>query len=125
MTYYVSYIQSTGELIGVSNVAPPVLNDVYIAHFDMKIDLGCMSWEPSTLSFITTGVLSKLEFLTKFTTQERIAIRASTNPIIIDFMDLLNMAENINLNDINTQNGVGYLAYVGIIEPTRVSEILK
>lgn len=125
MTYFVSYIQSSGVLVGVSNTEPPTLPDVYVAQYQTKIDLENMSWEPSTLSFITTGVLSRLEFLTKFTTQERIAIRSSTDPIIIDFMELLNMAENINLNDTNTKNGVGYLAYLGIIAPSRVGEILK
>ena len=72
MIYYVSYLQSNNQLIGVSNTEPPVLDGVYTAQFQTKIDLDCMTWDVTTLSFVTSDVLSKLEFLTKLTVQERV-----------------------------------------------------
>jgi len=127
MTYFVSYLQVSGELIGVSNIAPPILDNVYVAQYNELPNLISMMWDISTLSFITnpfSGGLSKLEFLTRFTTPERIAIRNSTDPIVGDFMALLNMAESISLTDMNTQNGVGYLVYIGLLEKHRIREIL-
>jgi hypothetical protein len=125
MTYFVSYLQSSNELIGISNVAPPALSGVYVAQYPNLPDLSCVTWDTSTLSFITVGLLSKLEFLTRFTYMERIGIRNSLDPVVADFMSLLGMAEVINLFDINTINGVGYLVYTGLLSPDRQAEILK
>lgn len=68
--------------------------------------------------------LTQLAFLRRFTAPERIAIRASTDPVIQDFLQLVSLAQEILVTDPDTQMGVGYLAQQGFIAPERVAEIL-
>ncbi len=68
--------------------------------------------------------LTQLAFLRRFTASERIAIRASTDPVIQDFLQLVSLAQEILVTDPDTQMGVGYLAQQGFIAPERVAEIL-
>ena len=128
MTYYVSYLQTTSELVGVSNVQPPSLENVYTAQYAECPDLDCMMWDISSLSFITNPdnpVLTKLEFLTRLSSAERIGVRQSVDPVVVDFMALLNLADDVSLADQNTKDGLSYLAYIGLLTPQRVTEILK
>lgn len=68
--------------------------------------------------------LTKLQFLRRFTAEERIAIRTSLNPIIIDFMQLLDLAQDVRLDDPDTMGGVAYLEQQGLIALGRAAEIL-
>ena len=68
--------------------------------------------------------LSKLEFMSRFTTEERIMIRSSTDPVVLDIMKLLELAEFVNVSDTTTQQGVGYLVHSGILSSERAAEIL-
>lgn len=70
--------------------------------------------------------LTQLMFLRLFTAQERIAIKAAANtdPIVEDFLYLLNLAQDINLQDVDTVAGVNYLEQQGLIAPNRAQEIL-
>lgn len=69
--------------------------------------------------------LSQLEFLRRFTSQERIAAKTSADPIIEDFMYLFTLAQNIRLDDPDTIAGVNYLESVGILSEGRTQEILN
>jgi len=69
--------------------------------------------------------LSKYEYLSLFTPAERVAIRASTDPIIMDFREMVNVALEVNLDLDITQQALGYLAAQGLLEPARVAEILR
>ena len=68
--------------------------------------------------------MTRLTFLRRFTAQERIAIRASNDPLIADFLHLLEMAQDIDLTDADTQMGVGYLEQQALIAEGRAVEIL-
>ena len=68
--------------------------------------------------------LTKLQFLRRFTVQERLAIRASTNPIILDFMQLLDLAQDVRLDDPDTLIGVNYLEQQELLAKGRAVEIL-
>ncbi len=68
--------------------------------------------------------LTKLQFLRLFTTAERIAIRASADPVIVDFLQLLDLAQDVRLDDPDTVQGVHYLESEGLIAPGRAAEIL-
>lgn len=68
--------------------------------------------------------LTKLQFLRRFTAAERIAIRASSNPVIVDFMQLLDLAQDVRLDDADTVAGVNYLEQLGLIGEGRAAEIL-
>ena len=68
--------------------------------------------------------LTQLEFLRRFTSQERIAAKTSAEPVIEDFMYLLTLAQNIRLDDPDTIAGVNYLEQQGILAEGRATEIL-
>ena len=68
--------------------------------------------------------LTKLQFLRLFTTAERIAIRASSDPVIVDFLQLLDLAQDVRLDDPDTVQGVHYLEAEGLIAHGRAHEIL-
>ena len=68
--------------------------------------------------------LTKLQFLRRFTAPERIAIRASADPLIVDFMQLLDLAQDVRLDDPDTQAGVAYLEQQTLIAKGRAAEIL-
>lgn len=66
------------------------------------------------------------DFLRRFTSEERIAARtlAKTDPVVEDFMDLLSKATNVISSDADTQAGMGYLVYVGVLTEARKNTIL-
>ena len=68
-------------------------------------------------------ILTQLGFLRRFTAQERIAIRASTDPVIIDFLHLVNLAQDIELDDPDTVAGLAYLEAQQLIAAGRADEI--
>ena len=73
---------------------------------------------------LTRPPLTPLAFLRRFTVEERITICASTDPIIMDFIALANLAQDILLDDPDTIMGVGYLEQQGLIAEGRAAEIL-
>lgn len=69
--------------------------------------------------------LSRYEFLSLYTPQERIAIRSSADPVVIDIQAMLDIALEVDLDNTVTVQSVGYLAMQGLIQPARVAEILR
>lgn len=127
--YYVYYNRTSGNLVDITTDSN-IVNDPNLVmetrSGDMP-DLAKMDWDPCALDFVAkhTSIFSKLEFLTKFTLAERIQARSSTDPIVIDIMQMLDIAEFINTQDPNTIQSLGYLAQIGILTPERMSEILN
>lgn len=72
-------------------------------------------------------VMSRYEFLTLFTIEERTAIReaAKTDPLIDDMLQLVGIASEIDINDPNTAGGLDYIASKGLITPERCTELKK
>ena len=68
--------------------------------------------------------LSQLEFLRRFTAEERMAIRAAPDPVIVDFLHLLDLAQEVRLDDADTQAGVRHLESVGLLAAGRAEAIL-
>ena len=68
--------------------------------------------------------MSPFAFMRRFTAQERIAIRASTDPILADFLWLLGQAPDVRLDDPDTIAGVNYVESLGLVVPGRGAEIL-
>lgn len=70
--------------------------------------------------------LSRLEFLRRFTAEERVAIRqaSTTDPIIYDFLDLLYQAQEVRADDADTRAGLQYLETKGLLASGRATEIL-
>jgi hypothetical protein len=69
--------------------------------------------------------ITKLAFLRRFTAEERIAIRASADPVIVDFMALLDLAEDVRVDDPDTTAAVSYLTVMGLLADGRADEILS
>lgn len=69
--------------------------------------------------------LSKLDFLSRFTPQERIAVRqaSKTDPIVEDFLAMLDVAGNVVPTHPTTQQGLGYLVSQGLLTAERASTI--
>lgn len=71
-------------------------------------------------------IVTKLEYLRRFTTAERVAIRsaASVNPVLDDYLKLMELAQEINLDDPDTIAAVGMLEQSGLIAAGRAIEVL-
>jgi hypothetical protein len=127
MKFYV--LTRDGNPFSITFESPfPVTDPTISAHtFDEAFpDLNVMQWNSDTERYELTGSqLTKLNFLNRFTLQERIAIRGSTDPVVEDVMELMNAATYINVTDQTTIDSVNYLASVGLITATRAQEILS
>ena len=69
-------------------------------------------------------LLTQLEFLRRFTSAERIAAKASRDPVVEDFIYLLTLADNVRLDDEDTIAGVRYLESIGLLGAGRSEAIL-
>lgn len=128
MTYWV-LTRPPSTLIGVTTDNPYSFNlpDVYISEFDEAVpDLNQYVWDFDNSEFVKNGsICSKREFLSKFTLEERTAIRASQDVVVIDIVNMLELAEYVSTVDPTTIQAVQYLAMIGIITPNRIAEILE
>ena len=68
--------------------------------------------------------LTRLEFLRRFTPQQRISIRASNDPVIQDGMGLLDLAQEVRVDDPDTVFFVGYLVQQNLITQADADRIL-
>jgi hypothetical protein len=71
-------------------------------------------------------IITKLEYLRRFTAQERVTIRAAAkeNPVLEDYLALMELAEEIETGDPDTIGAVNMLEQVGLIGAGRAAEIL-
>ena len=87
-----------------------------------RLDILPSDYPPNT-------VLTRLQFMRRFTDAERAAIRAARDSgesqDLLDFWELLQLASQINVNDVDIQTGVGMLEQAGLIGEGRASEIVS
>jgi len=69
--------------------------------------------------------ITRLEFLRRFTPEQRITIRASQDPVIIDGNELLALAEEVRLDDPDTVRLVNYMVQQGLITQADADQILS
>ncbi len=127
MGYYV--LHKGGKLVGVNHTVDATqleLPGVSIDFYDTDVpNLNRMVWDAEENMLVDSNpVLTKLDFMSRFTQTERLAIQASVDPIIRDAMSLLQMADFVDVTDQRTMMLVGYLAMIGLILNSRVAEIL-
>ena len=62
-------------------------------------------------------VVSRLDFLRRFTRTERIALRAAetTDPVVADFLLMLTLAEDVDLTSPDVTEGLAYLEANGFV----------
>ena len=82
--------------------------------------------EPPTPEPIKITILTPYEFLKRFTSEERKAIKAATltNPDVDDLWTMFTVAQDIDLRNTDTINGVDALESLGILAEGRAAEIL-
>lgn len=75
----------------------------------------------------SSRILTKLEYLRRFTQDERVAIRtaAKANAVLEDYLALLELAEEVNLGDADTIAAVQMLEAAGLLAAGRAGEILN
>lgn len=85
--------------------------------------------EPPAPAPATPPQVSPVQFKLLFTPQERVAIKAAraTDPVIDDFYDIVDDVRltHVDLGLKSTQAAIGYLAQQGLIDQSRVSEIMQ
>ena len=94
--------------------------------FDL-VDYEHTEWIPDAQPVAPTShTLTKLEYLRRFTTEERVAIRAAaaSNPVLDDYLKLMELAQEINLDDPDTVAAVQMLEQAGLIAAGRAAEVL-
>jgi DNA-binding MarR family transcriptional regulator len=66
-------------------------------------------------------VISRLNFLRRFTRAERIALRAAetTDPVVSDFLLMLTLAEDVDLTSPDVTEGLVYLEANGFVTAER------
>lgn len=93
----------------------------------MQASSETMQWHPPTRGWVSTGSRrkSKLEYQRLYTQAERIGIRASTIPVVIDMREMLAIADYVDLDDPDVVGGNQYLEHVaGLIGAGRAAQIL-
>jgi len=130
MTYYV-YDNTTRELLETSETVIDPAKWAGMAYGETALTLAeitaSYNWSGIAQDFVPKGSKrSKLEFLQLFTSAERIGVKAetATDPIVDDFWTLMMLADTIHLDSADTQAGIGYLVYKGLITQARADEIL-
>ena len=70
-------------------------------------------------------VISRLDFLRRFTRAERIALRAAeaTDPVVADFLLMLTLAEDVDLTSPDVTEGLAYLEANGFVTAERGATI--
>lgn len=73
-----------------------------------------------------TGKVTALEFKLRHTPKERIAIRAAglTDPVVADFLDILDTTGIVELDFQGTKDGVAYLVSLNLLTEERAAAIL-
>lgn len=85
---------------------------------------GLSYWDAELKGFYDAVTITPLQFQRRFTVEERIAIRASSDPLVIDWLELSKIAQGITLGDPDVIAGAAYLEQQGLIGPGRAAQIL-
>lgn len=89
-------------------------------------DINNFTWEVLPEDYPDNKSLTHLEFLRRFTLEERISIieARGNNSALADYMQMLNIAKYISLTDPDVISGINTLEAAGIISVGRANEIL-
>ncbi len=126
--WYALYETETGRLLSSgSSITSTIPDGLSVKTFPTRPTLG---WNESTLDFdvlppVEKVTLTPLEFMQRFTVQERIAIRSAsrTDHVVEDFLALINTASFIEGSHPLLEQGLGYMAANGYISQERAVEV--
>lgn len=127
--FYQAQINENSVVVSVIETIEPVNGNNIISLEFYNVSVLGKKWNgtsfeeilPDPIAILT---ISKLDFLRRFTAEERIAIRSSIDPVIIDFLYLLDLAQEVNLTDSDTIAGVTYCESINLLAEGRATQIL-
>ncbi len=96
------------------------------AEADAAIEAADLSGEPVAPATPKPPMVSVIEYKMLFTSAERIAVKASADPVIIDLQDLMNdpRTANVDLSLQSISDALDYMTAIGLIAAGRKAEIL-
>lgn len=119
--------QDNSKLVGVTKDSPFQMNlpdNTSIHEFTGTIpDLNFNKWSFSTDQF-TTSVPSRIQFYARFTIDELITIRASTDVVVKTTLERWDALRHINLIEQINIDAMNHLVSLNLITPERATEIL-
>lgn len=124
------YDNVTGQFIGYGNLSDFPTNVNYLEKEVADLYLTTVIWDSARRDFVNTEPtiqdILALEFLLRFTTEERIALEnlSSTDLIIKDFFFLLTKADTINLQNPLIIAALNYFESLNIVTTDRKHIIL-
>ncbi|MBL1267660.1 MAG: hypothetical protein COA87_007910 [Halomonas sp.] len=99
----------------------------YIEQLEDDAEIRSYRFDVLPSDYPANAVLTRLQFMRRFTDAERAAIRAARDSgesqDLLDFWELLQLASQINVNDADIHTGVGMLEHAGLIEAGRAEQI--
>ncbi len=124
MTWYAVYRASNGQLVSVGEVVADPLPDGLASVAIDGPDIGTHEWDAAALSFVprlaraSRVSWSRYDFLKRIPTPKRIGIRvaAKNNPIVEDFVSLLDSANEVLSDDPDMIVGLDYLVSIGLLD---------
>lgn len=129
MAYY-KYSSITRQLVEINDfeISPEDNMPVSFIEITKQNLLDLYQWDTENLCFVTKvqRILSKKNFLKRIQPLEYVAIKNATtqNSIVDYYWQMFMLAEEINLDDPDTVNGLGLLSSIGLIDASRIPEIL-
>lgn len=100
--------------------------EIELSLLDNVTDINGFTWQVEPSDYPSNKSLTHLEFLRRFTSDERIAITQAglSNTAIADYIKMLDVAKFINTTDSDVAAGVQSLEAAGVIDAGRAAEIL-
>jgi hypothetical protein len=111
--------------------ADPIQLPDWVDVTDIECGIGWIANEDGSFTKPPIRVLAVQSFLQRFTQAERIAIRNSTDDIVVDLYELIKVSTYINLDDPNIGPGLLYISgqtdpaiTSPIIDPLRIPDLM-
>lgn len=118
-----------GKMVSLTTVLPDPIPDGLIVETIGPDFPDGKAWDEGALAFVdvrAATIVPSIDFLRRFTVGERVAIRAasSTDPVCLDFLEMLAAADRVDLGHPDVDAGIQYLLKLGLITSPRAAEIL-
>ena len=128
MAEYQVIRKSDGAVVcpGYTADAPIEWNGMEFADHD-HLPLPAINPDGSIEGTVVGRTMTRLEYLRRFTVEERVAIRAAAqaSPVLADYLALLELAQEIDTTDADTVAALTLLEQAGLIAQGRAQEILN
>lgn len=132
MPWHYLYRLADGALVSESDAPIDAPGGHAVRTHDDRKAQGAFRWDPAQSDFVAAAparLVTPIGFLDRFTTAERIGIRAAakTDAVAQDYLHRLDLkaacGEMIDLDSANTIGGLAYLEAAGVLAPGRKDAI--